>query len=39
VFSERVASSWWKSFYSFYFLAQEYNKFLVASVRAIFFRV
>ena len=39
VFSEKVASSWWKSFYSFYFLAQEYNKFLAAYVRAIFFRV
>ncbi len=34
VFSEKIATSWWKSFYSFFFLAQEYNKFLFAWVRA-----
>lgn len=39
VFSENIANSWWKSFYSFYFLAQEYNKFLVAYLRAIVFNV
>lgn len=39
VFSEKVATSWWKSLYSFYFLAQEYNKFLAASVRAAVCRV
>jgi len=35
VFSEKVATSWWKSVYSFYFLAQEYNKFLFAKIRAM----
>lgn len=35
VFSENVSSSWWRSFYSFYFLAQEYNKFLFAQIRAL----
>ena len=39
VFSENIATSWWKSFYSFYFLAQEYNKFIVAYLRAIVFNV
>ena len=34
VFSEKVKSSWWKSFDSFAFLAREYNKFLFALVRA-----
>lgn len=35
VFSEKVSSIWYKSFYSFYFLAQEYNKFLFAWARAM----
>lgn len=39
VFSEKIAVAWWKNFDSFYFLAQEYNKFLVACVRAFVYRV
>ena len=39
VYSEKVATSWWRSLDSFYFLAQEYNKFLVAQIRAIVCRV
>lgn len=39
VFSEKVETSWWKSFYSFYFLASEYNKFLFAWLRAFICRV
>lgn len=36
VFSEKIASSWWKSVDSFCFLAREYNKLLYALVRAKF---
>lgn len=39
VYSEKVATSWWKSLDSFYFLASEYNKFLFAFVRAMCFDV
>ena len=39
VYSEKVATSWWKSLDSFYFLASEYNKFLFAFVRAMCFNV
>lgn len=39
VFSEKVSTSWWQSFDSFYFLACEYNKFLAAWVRAFVWRV
>jgi uncharacterized SAM-binding protein YcdF (DUF218 family) len=39
VYSENVEISWWKSFYSFCFLASEYNKFIYAYFRAILYRV
>ena len=39
VFSEKIASSWWKSVDSFCFLAREYNKLLYALVRAKFCNV
>lgn len=35
VFSEKVATSWWKSLRSFCFIAMEYNKFLFAYVRSL----
>lgn len=35
VFSEKVATSWWKSVRSFCFIAMEYNKFLFAYVRSL----
>ena len=39
VFSEKIKMSWWKSFDSFYFLAEEYNKFLFAWLRSFVYRV
>ena len=39
VYSEKVATSWWKSVDSFVFLASEYNKFLFAFMRAMCFNV
>ena len=39
VYSEKISASWWKSIDSFWFLAQEYNKFLVAYVRALVYHV
>lgn len=39
VYSEKVSPSWWKSFDNFYFLASEYNKFLVAWLRAVIYGV
>ncbi len=35
VYSEKISPSWWKSFDNFCFLANEYNKFLVAWLRAV----
>lgn len=39
VFSEKVASSWWQSFDSFYFLACEYNKLIIAWLRAFIWHI
>ena len=39
VYSEKVSALWWKSVDSFWFLAEEYNKFLVAYVRALVYHV
>ena len=39
VYSEKVATSWFKSLDSFCFIAREYNKFLAAQLRAIMVHV
>ena len=39
VYSEKVSALWWKSLDSFWFLAEEYNKFLIACIRALIFRI